>query len=81
MSDALCGCPYFALPAGIKEIGYQAFYESTSLGKITLPAGLTSIGRSAFEGCTSLTLASPFPASCQRTGHARTRQGSRPRAA
>ena len=45
----LSGC------ANLKNIEGSAFYECTSLTKITLPAGLESIGNVAFGGCQSLT--------------------------
>ena len=39
----------------ITEIGMTAFYECTSLTKVTIPDGITSIGVEAFNRCTSLT--------------------------
>ena len=39
----------------ITEIGMTAFYECTSLTKVTIPDGVTSIGVEAFNRCTSLT--------------------------
>ncbi|SHM20410.1 Leucine rich repeat-containing protein [Xylanibacter ruminicola] len=39
----------------ITEIGASAFYNCTSLEKITLPSTLESIGLNAFAGCSKLT--------------------------
>ena len=39
----------------INGIGYDAFFNCTSLTSIIIPEGVTSIGGCAFEGCTSLT--------------------------
>ena len=36
------------------SIGYDAFYNCSSLTTITIPVGVTSIGGSAFCGCTAL---------------------------
>ena len=44
---------YKGLP--VTSIGYQAFYNCSSLTSITIGNGVTSMGYSAFEGCTSLT--------------------------
>ena len=38
----------------LKEIGYRAFWCSTSLQTVDLPSSLIAIGDSAFAGCTSL---------------------------
>ena len=37
------------------SIGYQAFYNCSSIKSIEIPAGVTSIGSRAFESCSSLT--------------------------
>jgi hypothetical protein len=37
------------------SIGYQAFYDCTTLTSMVFPASLTSIGGDAFRGCTGLT--------------------------
>ena len=55
IGDAMCSCPYFALPAGLTSIGDYVFEFCISLTAIKLPAGLTFIGSCAFNGCTSLT--------------------------
>lgn len=39
------------LPAGLEEIGDEAFKDCRSLASITIPYGTTTIGKSAFEGC------------------------------
>ena len=46
------------LPSSIKEIGYQAFYQASSLTSVTLPEGVTTIGEEAFyqSSLSSLTL-------------------------
>ena len=40
---------------GTRFIGDSAFYNCTSLARITIPNSVTSIGGSAFDNCTSLT--------------------------
>ena len=42
------------LPTGIKEIGFGAFREASSLTQINIPEGVEVIGNSAFKGCVSL---------------------------
>ncbi len=42
------------LPAGLKEIGYEAFMNDTSITDVVVPRGVTYIGSSAFYDCTSL---------------------------
>ena len=42
------------LPAGVKQIDYQAFYECSGLTSVTMP-GVESVGSSAFYDCSSLT--------------------------
>lgn len=51
------------LPAGLREIGYCAFYACDSLTFITLPASVTKIGNEAFNFCnlTSVTVLSVIP--------------------
>ena len=41
--------------AAVTSIGYEAFYDCSSLTSITIPDGVTSIGKSAFFYCDSLT--------------------------
>ena len=40
---------------GVTSVGYEAFYDCTSLTDVTLPASLTTVGSQAFSGCTGLT--------------------------
>ncbi|MBR3827671.1 MAG: leucine-rich repeat domain-containing protein, partial [Alistipes sp.] len=39
----------------VTSIGWEVFYNCTSLESVTIGNGVTSIGGSAFENCTSLT--------------------------
>ena len=43
-----------AVPDGVTELEYQAFYNCAALESVTLPDSLTSIGGSAFYNCASL---------------------------
>ncbi len=45
------------IPATVKSIGTDAFYNCEALESLTLPSGLASIADGAFDGCTRLTLA------------------------
>jgi len=38
----------------VTSIGYEAFYNCSSLTSVTIPEGVTSIGSDAFDGCTKL---------------------------
>lgn len=42
------------IPAGITEIGSNAFMKNTSLEKVIFCDGITKIGNNAFEGCSNL---------------------------
>ena len=42
------------IPDGVTSIGYEAFYDCTSLQTITIPDSVTSIGDYAFRYCKSL---------------------------
>ena len=42
------------IPAGVTEIGYQAFTGCTGLNSVTIPAGVATIGSEAFKGCKGL---------------------------
>lgn len=44
-----------SLPASLREIDTEAFYQVKKLKDITLPEGLVTIGKRAFKDCTSLT--------------------------
>ena len=56
------------IPAGLTEIGNQAFSSRTSLTGIAIPASVTSIGNRAFSSCTSLT-GITIPASVTSIGY------------
>lgn len=43
------------IPAGVREIGPSAFYESTALTAVDIPGSVARIDNSAFSGCTGLT--------------------------
>ena len=43
-----------AVPDGVTELEYQAFYNCAALESVTLPDSLTSIGGSAFYNCAAL---------------------------
>ena len=45
----------FKVPAGVTNIGKEAFYYCTNLTSVELPQGMTSIGSSAFSYCKGLT--------------------------
>ena len=49
------------LPAGLTNIGKNAFADCTSLKSVTLPAGVTSIGDYAFLNCNQLTKITALP--------------------
>lgn len=40
--------------SGVTAIGYNAFYDFTSLNSVSIPSTVTSIGSYAFQNCTSL---------------------------
>ncbi|GMH58144.1 hypothetical protein TrST_g4520 [Triparma strigata] len=42
------------IPEGITSIGYNSFYDCSSLKEIKFPKSLTSIGDGSFEMCSSL---------------------------
>jgi len=54
-------------PAGLTEIGIDAFNNSPLLRSITFPEGLTVIGNGAFEGCVSLSFVT-FPSTLVSIG-------------
>jgi len=55
----LIACPggkgSYAIPNSVTNIGYEAFWNSTSLTSVTIPNSVTSIGDRAFDACSSLT--------------------------
>ena len=46
---------YGGITYTVTEIGYQAFYNCSSLTELTIPDSVTSIGSYAFRNCSSLT--------------------------
>ena len=46
---------YNGITYAVTRIGYQAFYNCSSLTSVTIPNSVTSIGGSAFNDCSSLT--------------------------
>lgn len=44
----------YAIPAGVTDIGRQAFFGCTDLGSVTIPSSVTNIGIEAFYECSSL---------------------------
>ncbi len=53
------------IPATVTYIGYQAFYQCTSLNSVTLNEGLQIIGEAAFQYCSAL-LSVSVPSSVTR---------------
>lgn len=47
----IVGCKNTIIPNSVTSIGYNAFYNCTSLTSVTIPNSVTSIGISAFSGC------------------------------
>ena len=45
-----------AVPAGVREIGEEAFWDCKGLRRVTLPEGLREIGSRAFFSCENLTM-------------------------
>ena len=43
------------LPAGLTEIGEEAFINTELSGTLTIPEGVTTIGARAFYGCDEIT--------------------------
>ena len=54
--NAFCysGIQRMTVPAGVKRIEQETFYDCDNLKKVTLPDGITYIGTSAFSQCDSL---------------------------
>jgi len=52
-SDSLTSLAHINFPAGLKEIGKQAFYH-TKLTNVSLPEGLETLGKGAFKYCDNL---------------------------
>lgn len=57
----------YVIPAGVKKIGDEAFYDCEKLSKVIFPETLSEIGRSAFEYCSVLEEIS-IPDSVERVG-------------
>ena len=64
--ETLLACPgsksSIDTPSSVTTIGYEAFYECSSLTSISMPS-VTTIGEGAFYGCSALT-SIHLPASC-----------------
>lgn len=54
-SFAPAGLTSYAIPEGVTEIGYAAFWGCSSLTSIIIPNNVTTIGHGAFTCCSSLT--------------------------
>ncbi|MCM1123414.1 MAG: leucine-rich repeat domain-containing protein [Eubacterium sp.] len=44
-----------SVPAGVKQIGAEAFKDCTGINKVILPDSVEVIGEAAFQGCSGLT--------------------------
>ena len=56
------------IPAGVKTIGYNAFYECNGFTEVTIPEGVTEIGLQAFYYCRKLTTVA-IPVSVESIGY------------
>ena len=57
ISSALCRCEALkeiTIPAGVTELGYQAFAGCSSLEKVTFLGNMTAFGEGVFQQCGSL---------------------------
>ncbi len=53
-NSLIIGCKETTIPEGVTSIGYNAFWNCTSLESITIPKSVTSIDSDAFAYCESL---------------------------
>ncbi|EDR26179.1 hypothetical protein, conserved [Entamoeba dispar SAW760] len=58
----------FIIPSSISELGYECFYECSSLTSINIPSSISKFGDACFYQCTSLTSIN-IPSSVSKLGN------------